>query len=85
MAINEAQALILKHEGTFTTLTISIICPSSNERWFVCTAIVGDSNAYVYSQRQKLIFELTQGRRFSYLLFDIFIPLYFSRIQKFEY
>ncbi|CAF1052436.1 unnamed protein product [Adineta ricciae] len=61
-AIEAAQQLIYKSEGSLTTLTISIVCPS-NRRWLVCSAIVGDSNAYVYSQRRKAVFELTQGSR----------------------
>jgi hypothetical protein len=62
-AIGAAQKLILDNEGTLTTLTISIVCPS-NRRWLVCSAIVGDSNGYVYSRKQRTVFELTQGRYF---------------------
>ena len=40
---------------------MSIVCPS-NRRWLVCSAIVGDSNAYVYSAKQKSVFELTEGK-----------------------
>ncbi|CAF0999657.1 unnamed protein product [Rotaria sp. Silwood1] len=61
-AIHAAQQLIIENNGSLTTLTVSIICPS-NRRWFVCSAIVGDSNAYVYSRKQKSVFELTQGSR----------------------
>ncbi|CAF0780981.1 unnamed protein product [Adineta steineri] len=61
-AIDAAQELIFKSEGSLTTLTISIVCPS-NRRWLVCSAIVGDSNAYVYSRKQKSVYELTQGSR----------------------
>jgi len=64
VAIDTAQKLIVENEGTLTTLTISVVCPS-NRRWLVCTASIGDSNAYVYSQRQghENVFELTQGSR----------------------
>ncbi|CAF4206907.1 unnamed protein product [Rotaria sordida] len=61
-AIDAAQQLILDNEGSLTTLTISIICPS-NRRWIVCSAIIGDSNAFVYSRKQKSVYELTQGSR----------------------
>ncbi|CAF1138750.1 unnamed protein product [Rotaria sp. Silwood1] len=61
-AIHAAQQLIIENNGSLTTLTVSIVCPS-NRRWFVCSAIVGDSNAYVYSRKQKSVFELTQGSR----------------------
>ncbi|UJR08694.1 hypothetical protein I4U23_012952 [Adineta vaga] len=61
-AIEAAQQLIFKSEGSLTTLTMSIICPS-NRCWLVCSAIVGDSNAYVYSRKQRAVFELTQGSR----------------------
>ena len=61
-AIESAQDLIFESEGSLTTLTVSIVCPS-NGRWLVCSAIVGDSNAYVYSRREKSVLELTQGRR----------------------
>ncbi|CAF1655447.1 unnamed protein product [Rotaria magnacalcarata] len=62
LAIETAQQTIVKNEGSLTTLTISIVC-QSNRRWFVCSAIVGDSNAYVYSPKRKSVFELTQGSR----------------------
>jgi hypothetical protein len=68
MAIDAAQASIVSHEGSLTTLTISIVCPSNNRRWLVCTAIVGDSNAYVYSRKHGRVFELTQGKRYSSLM-----------------
>lgn len=61
MSIDAAQRLILEREGTLTTLTISIVCPY-RDRSIVCTAIVGDSNAYVYSSGQSQVFELTQGK-----------------------
>lgn len=59
--------MILENGGSLTTLTISIVCPL-NRRWFVCSAIVGDSNAYVYSPQQKSVFELTQGYILSFLI-----------------
>lgn len=61
LAIDAAQKLILENEGTLTTLTMSIVCPSAR-RWIVCSAIVGDSNAYVYSPKQKSVYELTEGK-----------------------
>ena len=64
MAIDAAQALILSEQGSLTTLTISIVC-TFNGRCFVCSAIVGDSNAYVYSRKQRSVFELTQGNIFT--------------------
>ncbi len=60
-SIDAAQQLILENEGTLTTLTISIVCPA-NRRWLVCSAIIGDSNGYVYSRKRKSVFELTQGK-----------------------
>lgn len=60
LAIDAAQQLIMNNEGSLTTLTMTIVCPS-NHRWLVCSAIVGDSNAYVYSPKQKAVFELTEG------------------------
>lgn len=62
-AIDAAQKMIVSNEGSLTTLTISFVCPSSNRRTLVCTAIVGDSNAYVYSRKQRQIYELTQASR----------------------
>lgn len=75
MAIDAAQKLIIENEGSLTTLTISIVCPS-NQRWLVCSAIVGDSNAYVYSRKQKSVYELTQGK----FTFQIFVILFFFSI-----
>lgn len=60
MAIDAAQRLIFDREGTLSTLTISIVC-QSRERWLVCSAIIGDSNAYVYSPRRSSVLELTEG------------------------
>ena len=79
-AIGAAQKLILDNEATLTTLTISIVCPS-NHRWFVCSAIVGDSNAYVYSRKQKTVFELTQGRSFFFHHSSFKINLILNRIS----
>lgn len=62
LAIDAAQKFIVSNEGSLTTLTISFVC-SSNRQTLVCTTIVGDSNAYVYSQKQRQVYELTQASR----------------------
>lgn len=76
-AFDESQALILKKEGSMTTLCCSIVVQlkdsshnlstqnlNKHESHFVvCTLSIGDSTAYVYNRDKASVFELTKGTR----------------------
>nr|XP_015836523.1 PREDICTED: PP2C-like domain-containing protein CG9801 isoform X4 [Tribolium castaneum] len=63
-AFSCAHDLILENKGMLTTLTVAVVVPlkrrDSTQRYVCCVCNVGDTLAYVYSQRYGLR-ELTKG------------------------
>ncbi|XP_035223958.1 PP2C-like domain-containing protein CG9801 [Stegodyphus dumicola] len=60
-SFHAAHNLILQEEGNLTTLCAAVVCQLRNsDKFIVCTCNVGDSLAYVYSQKHG-VREITQG------------------------
>ena len=56
-----AQELIMKHEGTTTTLCVAVICSlaKSKGEWGLCVVSVGNSSCFVWQNRASLVYEVT--------------------------
>lgn len=60
-SFHAAHSLILQEDGMLTTLTAAVVMPLANrEQYVVCVCNVGDSLAYVFSQKHG-VREITQG------------------------
>lgn len=60
-SFHAAHSLILQEDGMLTTLTAAVVAPLANKnQYVVCVCNVGDSLAYVYSQKCG-VREITQG------------------------
>lgn len=61
-SFHAAHSLILQEDGMLTTLTAAVVAPlASKDQFVVCVCNVGDSLAYVYSQKFG-VREITQGK-----------------------
>lgn len=70
-SFNAAHNLILQENGLLTTLCSAVVCQLKNsERFIVCTCNVGDSLAYVYSEKYG-VREITQGSHDIYSMRDM--------------
>ncbi|XP_042225001.1 uncharacterized protein LOC121868428 isoform X2 [Homarus americanus] len=70
-SFHAAHSLILQEDGMLTTLTAAVVAPLSNkEQFVVCVCNVGDSLAYVYSQKYG-VREITQGSHDIYSMRDM--------------
>ncbi|KAG1685812.1 PP2C-like domain-containing protein [Nymphon striatum] len=70
-SFHAAHNLILMENGMLTTLCAAFICQLKNRKEFVvCTCNVGDSLAYVYSQKYG-VREITQGSHDIYSMRDM--------------
>lgn len=56
-----AHNLILEKEGLLTTLCACVVCPLEGGRYAVCVCNVGDSFAYVFSEKYG-VREVTLGQ-----------------------
>lgn len=70
-SFHAAHSLILQEDGMLTTLTAAVIIPlADKEQFVVCVCNVGDSLAYVYSQKHG-VREITQGSHDIYSMRDM--------------
>ncbi|KAK8749208.1 hypothetical protein OTU49_015732 [Cherax quadricarinatus] len=70
-SFHAAHSLILQEEGMLTTLTAAVVAPLANKDQFVvCVCNVGDSLAYIYSQKYG-VREITQGSHDIYSMRDM--------------
>ncbi|XP_071528608.1 uncharacterized protein [Panulirus ornatus] len=70
-SFHAAHSLILQEDGMLTTLTAAVVAPLANKDQFVvCVCNVGDSLAYVYSQKFG-VREITQGSHDIYSMRDM--------------
>ncbi|RXG68188.1 PP2C-like domain-containing protein [Armadillidium vulgare] len=71
-SFHSAHNLILQEHGMLTTLTVAIVAPllNSETSFVVCVCNVGDSLAYVYSQKHG-VREITQGSHDIYSMRDM--------------
>ena len=58
----KAQALILEHNGTLTTLSAAVVCKmAASAEWGLFVVAVGDSPVYVYCPHNQSVLEMTVG------------------------
>ncbi|XP_050728167.1 uncharacterized protein LOC127004468 isoform X2 [Eriocheir sinensis] len=70
-SFHAAHSLILQEDGMLTTLTAAVVMPLANrEQYVVCVCNVGDSLAYVFSQKHG-VREITQGSHDIYSMRDM--------------
>ncbi|XP_067136873.1 PP2C-like domain-containing protein CG9801 isoform X1 [Centruroides vittatus] len=70
-SFHAAHNLILQENGMLTTLCAAVVCQLKNsDKYIVCTCNVGDSLAYVYSQKYG-VREITQGSHDIYSMRDM--------------
>ncbi|XP_068212852.1 uncharacterized protein [Palaemon carinicauda] len=70
-SFHAAHSLILQEDGMLTTLTAAVVLPlADKDQFVVCVCNVGDSLAYVYSQKHG-VREITQGSHDIYSMRDM--------------
>ncbi|XP_027218748.1 uncharacterized protein [Penaeus vannamei] len=70
-SFHAAHSLILQEDGMLTTLTAAVVAPlADTDQFVVCVCNVGDSLAYVYSQKYG-VREITQGSHDIYSMRDM--------------
>lgn len=59
-ALWDAQRLILKNEGTMTTLSVAVVVQlTGSSQWGLCTMAVGDSPIFVYTPSQNHLIQVS--------------------------
>ena len=59
-ALWDAQKLILKNEGTMTTLSVAVIVQlAGSQQWGLCTMSLGDSPIFVYQPSQHRLLQVS--------------------------